>query len=59
MNNTKGSDINLLHNMGLVYGEMEKYDEAIKWFQKVVEIDPNYYEAWNNLGYDYQQKEIL
>ena len=32
-----------LYNLG-------KYEEAIKCYDKAIEIDPNYADAWNNKG---------
>ncbi len=34
-----------------VYYKQKKYDEAYKWFDKVVEIDPQNYMAMNNYAY--------
>ncbi|MDJ0647779.1 MAG: tetratricopeptide repeat protein [Xenococcaceae cyanobacterium MO_188.B19] len=35
---------------GVALGNLDKYEEAIKFFNKVLEIKPNHDEAWNNLG---------
>ncbi len=41
-----------LHNMGWIYltGE-EKYEEAVVFFTKAIEVDPNYVEAIYNRGF--------
>ena len=38
------------NNVGLVYREVGQLDQAIKEFQKAIEIDPKYVRAHNNLG---------
>ncbi len=38
------------YNLGVVYLELEKWQEAIAQLQQVIAIDPNYAEAYNNLG---------
>ena len=43
--------------MGLVYYKLEKYQEAIKAYQKAIEIKPDYHKAWNNLGNVYYKIE--
>ena len=30
--------------------EMEEYNEAIQVYEKAIELNPQYYEAYNNLG---------
>tara|TARA_B100000315_G_scaffold235154_1_gene249829 strand:- start:8942 stop:10795 length:1854 start_codon:yes stop_codon:yes gene_type:complete len=39
-----------IHNLGEVYGKMGKLSEAIKQFQKVLEIDPDHLLAKENLA---------
>ncbi len=41
--------------LGLVYFEMKKYKLAKDEFFKVIELKPNYAEAWNNLGLCYTE----
>ena len=41
----------LLENTdGNVYKEMEEYNQAISIYEKAIELNPEYYEAYNNLG---------
>jgi len=47
----------MLHNLlGAVYLEMKKLDLAEKSFEKALEINPHYSEAYNNLGIIFQKK---
>lgn len=47
-----------LHNLrGMIYRRIRKTPDAITEFQKAVELDPSYDEAWNNLGNAHQRKE--
>ncbi|HEC56454.1 MAG TPA: tetratricopeptide repeat protein [Candidatus Syntrophoarchaeum butanivorans] len=41
------------YNRGLVYAEQEKYDEAIKDFDKAIELNPDDAEAYHNRGIAY------
>jgi len=43
-------DINLLNNYGIYLTNNRKYEKAIKYFQKVIEIQPNTHYAFNNWG---------
>ena len=36
--------------------EMKKYKEAARKFNKAVDIDSDYAEAWSNLGYSYRKQ---
>ena len=36
--------------------EMKKYKEASRKYKKAVEMDSDYAEAWNNLGYSYRKQ---
>lgn len=42
-------------NLGLVYMKQEKYDQATREFQRVLQIDPNNVVAHNELGRSYYQ----
>ena len=49
------------HSIGLLYFSREDYDDAIKQWDKILEIDPNFpnkYIVLNNLGIVYQKKEM-
>ncbi|MHC4197743.1 MAG: tetratricopeptide repeat protein, partial [Planctomycetota bacterium] len=35
---------------GLMQTDLERYDAALKSFQKAIEIDPNFFPAWHNMG---------
>ena len=44
-------------NLGNLYFNEERYDEAIEAYQKVIEIDPKQVAAYNNLGNVYAKQE--
>ncbi len=51
------SDDKLYHNLlGVIYTQKCMYDEAILEFQKCINIDKNFAEAYNNLGLAYIKK---
>jgi len=37
-------------NKGAIFKELKKYDEALQYYDKAIEIDPNYANAWVNKG---------
>jgi len=43
-----------VYNLALSYFQKNEYDEAIKSFKDVLEIDPKYVAAWYDLGYIYK-----
>ena len=47
----------LYNILGLVLTDLKKNDEAIKWYEKGLEIDPKYIMLYNNLGNIYTAKE--
>ncbi len=42
-----------LYVKGYLYHNMKDYDKAIEFYKKTVEVDPNYAEAYSNLGLIY------
>ena len=40
-------------NMEIMYRDQELYNKAIDACKKALELDPNYADAWNKLGYNY------
>lgn len=42
------------NGLGLLYNRLKKYADAIKAFEKAIEIDPTYYKAYYNMGCAYQ-----
>ena len=40
----------LYYEMGYIYDATEQYDEAITWYEKCLEKNPEYFEALYNLG---------
>jgi tetratricopeptide (TPR) repeat protein len=46
-------------NLGFANLQKEEYEEAVKWFSKVVEREKNNPEAYGNLGYVYMKMERL
>ena len=45
-------------NKGLVFANDKNYDEAIKCFEKVVEIAPDYHYAYYSLALTYELKDM-
>ncbi|MFO0754615.1 MAG: tetratricopeptide repeat protein, partial [Thermodesulfovibrionales bacterium] len=41
------------YSLGVAYGKLRKYSEAIEAFKRAISIDPDYAEAHNNLGVTY------
>ena len=46
------------YNLGNIYNKLEKEDKAIENYNKVIELDNNYYKAHNNLGNIYRKKGL-
>ena len=41
----------ILYNvLGLIYSEQRKYEEAIKYYNKGIEVQPDFAMIYNNLG---------
>ena len=38
------------YGKGFIYFQAEKYDEALKYYEKCNQIDPTYYDAWYQAG---------
>ena len=48
-----------IHNLGTCYKEMKKFDEAKKYYEKVLQIDPKHTNANYNLGIiHYELKDL-
>jgi tetratricopeptide (TPR) repeat protein len=45
-----------LYVKGYLYHNMKEYDNAIEYYKKTIAVDPNYAEAYSNLGLVYVQK---
>jgi tetratricopeptide (TPR) repeat protein len=43
------------NNAGFAYFKMENYDDAVKWFQQTIALDPKRSVAYLNLGDAYWQ----
>ena len=39
--------------LGVIYAQMEYYDDSIKNYLKAIKLDPKYFEAYNNIGVAY------
>lgn len=50
-NNDLNSSAERLYQTGLAFVWGEKYEEALRYFEKVVEINPKYAEAYFQIGY--------
>ncbi len=57
LSNLDGNDLNLKVRMGLLYSDMEKYDEAAKLFKEVLEVVPESDKVLYYLGALFQQTE--
>ncbi|OQX56249.1 MAG: hypothetical protein B5M53_02490 [Candidatus Cloacimonas sp. 4484_209] len=44
------SAVQSLYNIGIAYGKMHKYKEALKHYQMAIEEDPSFYEVYVNIG---------
>jgi len=44
-------------NLGFIYIARDEYARAVKYFQWVLELEPNNAEALNNLGYAYEKMD--
>ena len=55
-NNPKNNDliISILNNKGMTNLNSANYTEAINDFYKIIEINPNFYQAYNHLGVAYE-----
>ena len=47
-----------IHNLGTCYKELKKFDDAKKYYEKVLEIDPKHTNANYNLGLFYELKDL-
>ena len=43
------------YNLGVAYGKLGRFREAVASFQETVRVMPEYAEAWNNLGLAYEE----
>lgn len=50
---------NLYNIIGASYASLEKYDDAIDYYQKSIKIKPEYPETYNNLGNVFKYKKNL
>ncbi|OGP95640.1 MAG: hypothetical protein A2157_09205 [Deltaproteobacteria bacterium RBG_16_47_11] len=53
-NHTLASDVLTHFNSGVTFYNQKEFSKAIQAYQKVIELDPTYVEAYNNLGIIYQ-----
>jgi Tfp pilus assembly protein PilF len=51
---TSASDVLNHFNSGVAFYKQKEFSKAIQAYQKVIELDPTYVEAYNNLGIIYQ-----
>ncbi|MBI2119290.1 MAG: tetratricopeptide repeat protein [Elusimicrobia bacterium] len=56
MPNSK-TDYSLYNNLGILYGNLRKFEEAEKSFQQAIELEPLNSEAYLNLAYLYTQQK--
>ena len=45
------NNTNVLYALGMYYQDIEEYDEAAKYYQQMLDLNPASSDAWNNLGY--------
>lgn len=48
----------LFYNLGVVNGSAEKYDEAISYYKKAIELKSDYRDAYLNLSFAYLNKRV-
>ncbi len=53
----RASTTDAYYNRGLVYQNLEKYDEAIEDYTKAIHLDPDFALAYNNRGVVYHNLE--
>ena len=51
------TNVSALYHMGLFYERQEKYKEAMDYFQKLVQVDPNFPPVYNARGMIYDRLE--
>jgi len=51
--NVNKNDVHTLYQLGKEYQDKEQYTEAIEVYEKVLELKPDYYDAYNGLGVVY------
>lgn len=44
------NNVQLIFNLGVISADSNKYDEAEKYYKRVMEIDPKYFDAYLNLA---------
>jgi tetratricopeptide (TPR) repeat protein len=52
------SDPEVLYNLGVIYGEARRSDEAIAYMQKVLELAPEHAGALNYIGYTWAEQGL-
>ena len=52
----KEIDPAVLNNQGIAFGKEGQYDQSIAFFNKAIEINPRFAEAYNNRGNAYNEK---
>jgi tetratricopeptide (TPR) repeat protein len=48
----------LYFQLGVVYEKQQRFDEAVRTFRKVLQLDPKHAESYNYIGYMYAEKGI-
>ena len=43
--------------LGVLYSQLESYQDSIKNYSKAIKLNPNYFEAYNNIGVAYTNWE--
>ncbi len=52
------TDAKIAYNLGVLYGQNKKTDEAIQMLEKTIQLKPNYQEAYYALGLFYREKAL-
>jgi DNA-binding winged helix-turn-helix (wHTH) protein/TolB-like protein/Tfp pilus assembly protein PilF len=50
--------LSIKSDLGRIYYRARNYDEAINLSRKTLELDPNFFNAWNTLTLAYEQKHL-
>lgn len=57
LSEAKPNDALVLYNLGIVYSELGRFEDAVVRLKKSVQFDPNYVHAWVGIGVAYARLE--
>lgn len=53
------TETTVLHFLGIIYQQLEDYDDAIKYLKTALQLDPNSFQGFYNLGIAFEKKGEL